>query len=169
MLEADQQSLGHPPSDDRPEARLDRYHPDQRFRRDRPCGDRRSGRALPSLRARSAAAGEGVIRSSARAPGSASRTCCGATAQPCDRKRGGHIDFAPLDSLEDMIRARLRKQYRRVSVERVGQRIRAREHLQGTGRHRRPRRQNRGQRALWTAALEGRDHTCRRRRSIASA
>jgi glucokinase len=32
---------------------------------------------------------------------------------------GGHIDFAPLDGIEDMILARLRKRYRRVSVERV--------------------------------------------------
>ena len=32
---------------------------------------------------------------------------------------GGHIDFAPLDSLEDQILAHLRRNYRRVSVERV--------------------------------------------------
>jgi glucokinase len=32
---------------------------------------------------------------------------------------GGHIDFAPLDALEDQILARLRKRYRRVSVERI--------------------------------------------------
>ena len=32
---------------------------------------------------------------------------------------GGHIDFAPLDSIEDAVLARLRKKYRRVSVERV--------------------------------------------------
>jgi len=32
---------------------------------------------------------------------------------------GGHIDYAPLDVLEDSILARLRQQYRRVSVERV--------------------------------------------------
>ncbi|MFW2828899.1 glucokinase [Sphingomonas sp. ID0503] len=32
---------------------------------------------------------------------------------------GGHIDFAPLDSLEDAILAHLRQQYRRVSVERI--------------------------------------------------
>lgn len=32
---------------------------------------------------------------------------------------GGHLDFAPLDALEDAILARLRKRYRRVSVERV--------------------------------------------------
>jgi glucokinase len=32
---------------------------------------------------------------------------------------GGHIDFAPLDSIEDVVLARLRKRHRRVSVERV--------------------------------------------------
>ena len=32
---------------------------------------------------------------------------------------GGHIDFAPLDSIEDAILARLRQRYLRVSVERV--------------------------------------------------
>jgi glucokinase len=32
---------------------------------------------------------------------------------------GGHIDFAPLDALEDRILAQLRKRYRRVSIERV--------------------------------------------------
>jgi len=32
---------------------------------------------------------------------------------------GGHIDFAPLDSIEDKILARLRKHHRRVSIERL--------------------------------------------------
>lgn len=32
---------------------------------------------------------------------------------------GGHIDFAPLDTIEDAILARLRQRYRRVSAERV--------------------------------------------------
>ena len=32
---------------------------------------------------------------------------------------GGHIDFAPVDSIEDAILARLRQRYRRVSAERV--------------------------------------------------
>jgi len=32
---------------------------------------------------------------------------------------GGHVDFAPLDTIEDAILARLRQRYRRVSVERV--------------------------------------------------
>jgi glucokinase len=33
--------------------------------------------------------------------------------------QGGHIDFAPLDAIEDALLARLRKRYRRVSIERV--------------------------------------------------
>ena len=32
---------------------------------------------------------------------------------------GGHIDFAPLDAIEDAVLARVRKRYRRVSIERV--------------------------------------------------
>jgi glucokinase len=32
---------------------------------------------------------------------------------------GGHIDFAPIDSIEDAILARLRQRHRRVSAERV--------------------------------------------------
>ena len=32
---------------------------------------------------------------------------------------GGHIDFAPIDSIEDAILAKLRQRYRRVSIERV--------------------------------------------------
>ncbi len=32
---------------------------------------------------------------------------------------GGHVDFAPLDAIEDAILARLRKRYRRVSAERI--------------------------------------------------
>ena len=32
---------------------------------------------------------------------------------------GGHIDFAPLDSLEDQILVELRRNFRRVSVERI--------------------------------------------------
>ena len=44
------------------------------------------------------------------------RTGHGYHVQPTE---GGHIDFAPLDTIEDAILARLRKRYRRVSVERV--------------------------------------------------
>jgi glucokinase len=44
------------------------------------------------------------------------RTDHGYRVQPTE---GGHIDFAPLDTIEDAILARLRQRYRRVSVERV--------------------------------------------------
>ena len=75
---------------------------------------------------------------------------------------GGHIDFAPLDSLEDQILGRLRKRHVRVSVERV---------LSGMGltniyetltdieaQHGDERGiVYRDERALWTAALAGED------------
>ena len=44
------------------------------------------------------------------------RDAAGYRVQPTE---GGHIDFAPLDALEDAIVARLRQRHRRVSVERV--------------------------------------------------
>ncbi len=44
------------------------------------------------------------------------RTAAGYTVTPTE---GGHIDFAPLDSLEDALLTRLRKRYTRVSVERI--------------------------------------------------
>ncbi|HEX8447136.1 MAG TPA: glucokinase [Sphingomonas sp.] len=44
------------------------------------------------------------------------KTPAGYHVLPCE---GGHIDFAPLDVLEDGILKTLRKQYRRVSVERI--------------------------------------------------
>lgn len=70
---------------------------------------------------------------------------------------GGHIDFAPLDSLEDNILVQLRRNFRRVSVERVaaGQGLRnlyeALAALEGRDVtiH--------DDKALWTAALEGSD------------
>lgn len=70
---------------------------------------------------------------------------------------GGHIDFAPLDSLEDNILAQLRRNFRRVSVERVaaGQGLRnlyeALAAIEGRDVtiH--------DDKALWAAALEGSD------------
>ena len=70
---------------------------------------------------------------------------------------GGHVDFAPLDSLEDNILAQLRRNFRRVSVERVaaGQGLRnLYEALAAIGNldvtiH--------DDKELWSAALEGRD------------
>jgi glucokinase len=70
---------------------------------------------------------------------------------------GGHIDYAPLDSLEDKILAHLRKHFRRVSVERI---------VSGQGLpniyealaaiEERPV-QFRDEKALWQAAMEGQD------------
>jgi glucokinase len=70
---------------------------------------------------------------------------------------GGHIDFAPLDSIEDEILRHLRKRFRRVSVERVasGQglsniyEILAR--IEGLTTH------YHDEKMLWTAALSGSD------------
>ncbi len=70
---------------------------------------------------------------------------------------GGHIDFAPLDPLEEAILARLRAQHRRVSAERIvsGPGLAA---IHATiakleGKPVEPREDK----DLWTAALEGRD------------
>ena len=70
---------------------------------------------------------------------------------------GGHIDFAPLDALEDRILTELRKRLRRVSVERIasGQGLtnlyEALAAIEG-----RPSRY-RDEKALWQAALSGED------------
>jgi glucokinase len=70
---------------------------------------------------------------------------------------GGHVDFAPLDDLEDRILAHLRKQYRRVSVERIasGQGLsNIYEALAALGN--RPLAYS-GEKALWQAAMGGDD------------
>jgi glucokinase len=70
---------------------------------------------------------------------------------------GGHIDFAPLDSLEDKILACLRQSYRRVSVERIAAGMgltnihKALCSIEG-----RPV-ETRDERALWADALAGSD------------
>ena len=70
---------------------------------------------------------------------------------------GGHIDFAPVDALEDRILAKLRKRYRRVSVERVasgmglGNIYEALSEIEGRTT------QYRDEKALWQAALAGGD------------
>ena len=70
---------------------------------------------------------------------------------------GGHIDFAPLDSIEDRILASLRERYRRVSVERLvaGMGL---AHIYGVlaAIEGRPI-ENRDEKGLWTAALTGID------------
>lgn len=70
---------------------------------------------------------------------------------------GGHVDFAPLDTIEDQLLAHLRAKFRRVSVERIasGQGLLnlyealAAIEGQGTTFH--------DERELWAAALEGTD------------
>ena len=70
---------------------------------------------------------------------------------------GGHIDFAPLDSLEDKILSHLRRSFRRVSVERVaaGQGLwnlyEALGAIDGRDLH------FHDEKELWQAALEGSD------------
>lgn len=70
---------------------------------------------------------------------------------------GGHLDFAPLDSLEDQMLVHLRRSFRRVSVERI---------VSGSGLvniyHALAAIEDRAvtlpeDKALWAAALEGRD------------
>jgi len=70
---------------------------------------------------------------------------------------GGHVDFAPLDALEDQLLAYLRRSFRRVSVERIvaGSGLiniyNAIASIEGrTMRHR-------DDKAIWAAALEGSD------------
>ena len=70
---------------------------------------------------------------------------------------GGHVDFAPLDSIEDAVLAELRRQYRRVSVERVvsGPGLAAIHHILAKIEGRDvPQRDDKD---LWTAALDGTD------------
>jgi len=42
-----------------------------------------------------------------------------ATGYEVMESEGGHVDFAPLDTIEDQILVQLRRNFRRVSVERV--------------------------------------------------
>jgi glucokinase len=70
---------------------------------------------------------------------------------------GGHVDFAPLDTIEDAVLAHLRKRFRRVSVERVvsGPGLAAiHEVLAQLEGRTIPQRDDK---ALWAAALEGTD------------
>jgi glucokinase len=70
---------------------------------------------------------------------------------------GGHVDFAPLDSLEDKILAFLRRSYRRVSVERIAagsglvNLYNAIASIEGQAV------QHPDDKAIWAAALEGSD------------
>ena len=71
---------------------------------------------------------------------------------------GGHIDFAPLDALEDRILAHLRARYRRVSVERIVSGPGLANLYEALGAIENQPVQTGDDKALWTAALEGTDH-----------
>ncbi len=70
---------------------------------------------------------------------------------------GGHIDYAPTDAIEDVILARLRQRYRRVSVERVvggsglAEIYAALARIEGRAIH------EHDDKALWTLAMSGED------------
>ena len=70
---------------------------------------------------------------------------------------GGHIDFAPLDSIEDRILGQLRERYRRVSVERLAAGMGLANIHQALAAIEGRAVENRNERELWTAALEGSD------------
>lgn len=70
---------------------------------------------------------------------------------------GGHIDFAPLDALEDAILARLRGRYRRVSVERVVAGPGLREIYEALAAIEGRAVQSFDDKTLWTLALSGDD------------
>ncbi|WP_106640047.1 glucokinase [Allosphingosinicella vermicomposti] len=70
---------------------------------------------------------------------------------------GGHIDFAPLDGLEDKILGKLRERYRRVSVERIAAGPGLANLYEALAAIENRQVQYRDDKALWTAALEGHD------------
>lgn len=70
---------------------------------------------------------------------------------------GGHIDFAPVDEIEDMILARLRKKYRRVSAERVVSGSGLANIYESLAAIEGRAVQSSDDKAVWTAALEGAD------------
>ena len=70
---------------------------------------------------------------------------------------GGHVDFAPLDSLEDKILAQLRERYRRVSVERLVAGMGLTNIHQALASIEGRAVQNRDEKELWTAAVSGED------------
>jgi glucokinase len=70
---------------------------------------------------------------------------------------GGHVDFAPLDSLEDRILTELRRSFRRVSVERLVSGRGLYNIYEALGAIEQRPLDIRDDKALWAAALEGRD------------
>jgi glucokinase len=71
---------------------------------------------------------------------------------------GGHIDFAPLDALEDRVLAHLRQRYRRVSVERIVSGPGLANLYEAVGAIENQPVQTGDDKALWTRALTGTDH-----------
>jgi glucokinase len=70
---------------------------------------------------------------------------------------GGHVDFAPLDSLEDKILKQLRKNFRRVSVERVAAGQGLRNIYEALGAIEKRDLAFHDDKDLWPAALDGSD------------
>ena len=70
---------------------------------------------------------------------------------------GGHIDFAPLDVLEDRILVELRRNFRRVSVERIASGRGLWNVYEALGAIEGQQLVFHDEKALWTAALEGSD------------
>ncbi len=70
---------------------------------------------------------------------------------------GGHIDFAPLDDLEDRILIELRRRYRRVSAERVASGLGLGNLYEALAAIEEREVTFRDERALWAAALAGAD------------
>jgi glucokinase len=70
---------------------------------------------------------------------------------------GGHIDFAPLDGLEDRILAQLRQRHRRVSVERVASGMGLTNLYEALAAIEGRELRFRDEKALWQAAMAGED------------
>ena len=70
---------------------------------------------------------------------------------------GGHVDFAPLDALEDRILKQLRRNFRRVSVERVASGQGLRNLYEALGKIEKRDLAFHEDSELWTAALDGSD------------
>ena len=70
---------------------------------------------------------------------------------------GGHVDFAPLDALEDRILKQLRRNFRRVSVERVASGQGLRNLYEALGKIEKRDLVFHEDSELWTAALDGSD------------
>jgi glucokinase len=70
---------------------------------------------------------------------------------------GGHVDFAPLDSLEDRVLAELRRSFRRVSVERIASGRGLWNLYEALGALEGQQLKFRDDKQLWAAALDGSD------------